>query len=386
VIGVGFMGRKVVECLLEAGHDVTVHDRSEQALAQVPAAAVRAGDLTAALTGQDAVLLLLRTGEQVVEVVRTLVAQLGGRPDAPVVVSSATVSTATTAAAAAACRAAGIGYVDAPVNGRPPHLTIFAGAGEADLERARPLLEQLGSHLHHLGPCGSGTAAKLVHQGVLYGTHLLVQEALALAGPAGLDRAGLLDALRTSSARGAVLDRVATGFSAEDLVAAPVDLVGKDLDLLGSLAAGAGVDAAMFRTLGSTYEAARRAGAGHEHFSRVLDHPAPDAGEEPGRGGTEVVREFIGLMNAGRLDRLGEVLADDFVWRGIDGGVREGVEGYLSGLGSSSYRITIERLVAEDDLVVARLRIRRADGTERVTHDMFRVAGGRIREEWSGHA
>jgi 3-hydroxyisobutyrate dehydrogenase-like beta-hydroxyacid dehydrogenase len=63
---------------------------------------------------------------------------------------------------------------DAPVHGPPASaragsLAIFAG-GDADvLERARPVLELLGSVLH-VGPLGSAAGAKLIVQTTLVGT------------------------------------------------------------------------------------------------------------------------------------------------------------------------------------------------------------------------
>lgn len=387
VVGLGFLGSKVAASLVEGGHRVTVYDRSEDALSDAPKGAVRAANIADAAVGQDAIILLLRTSGQVKQVVQVLVEHLasGEGSVGPAIVSCATVSIETAIEAEALCRSVGLTFVDAPVNGRPPNMTIFVGADEEAYHRVKPVLTELGSHLHHMGPSGAGTATKLIHQGMLFGTHLLLQESLALGSRKGLDRGALLRALQTSSAGSAAVDRVAAGFADDELRGASIDLIGKDLDLVASMAAGVELETDLLSRLQVIYDNARQGGGGGEHFSRILECPARKA--DPGTANPQtVVAELIDLVNDDRLDLLEKVLAEEFVWHGIDGHTRAGVDAYRQRLQSAKYDISIERMVVDADIAVARLCIRRGDGTGRVTHDIFRVEGGRIHEEWSGHA
>ena len=62
------------------------------------------------------------------------------------------------------CDQRGIRFIDAPVTGRPPKLTIFAGS---DHELPAPLVEVFGSYsakVVHTGPNGTGSAMKLANQ------------------------------------------------------------------------------------------------------------------------------------------------------------------------------------------------------------------------------
>lgn len=107
-----------------------------------------------------------------------------------------------------ATRAAAIGIdvVDAPVSGgvagaRAGTLTIMVGGGDADVARARPLLDDLGRSTVHVGPVGAGHALKALNN-LLSATHLLVSaEALAVGQAFGLDAATMLEAINGSSGR-----------------------------------------------------------------------------------------------------------------------------------------------------------------------------------------
>jgi 3-hydroxyisobutyrate dehydrogenase/2-hydroxy-3-oxopropionate reductase len=86
----------------------------------------------------------------------------------------------------------GASLLDAPVLGSLPEaetgsLTIFVGGTAPDLERARPVLRELGTPLH-VGGLGAGSAAKLVANFTLFGVLGVVGEALAAAAALGLAR------------------------------------------------------------------------------------------------------------------------------------------------------------------------------------------------------
>ncbi len=105
----------------------------------------------------------------------------------------------------------GVHLVDAPVSGgsegaQKGTLTIFVGGDAADVERATPVLAGMGKTITHLGPLGSGQAAKAVNQVILAGTYLGVAEGLVLAMKSGLDPEQLVTALSGGAARSWVLE------------------------------------------------------------------------------------------------------------------------------------------------------------------------------------
>ena len=103
-----------------------------------------------------------------------------------------------------------LSMVDAPVSGgsegaKNATLTIFVGGDAADVERARPVLAAMGTTITHVGPIGSGQAAKAVNQVILAGTYLGVAEGIVLALKAGLDVEQLVAALSGGAAQSWVL-------------------------------------------------------------------------------------------------------------------------------------------------------------------------------------
>ena len=99
----------------------------------------------------------------------------------------------------------GLIYIDCPVTGLPDaaasgKLTLLVGADAADLEKARPFLEPIGSTIRHFGAVGSGTVYKLINN--LMGAIQIagIAEGLAIAEQAGLDMKLVLEAVETGVA------------------------------------------------------------------------------------------------------------------------------------------------------------------------------------------
>ena len=80
-----------------------------------------------------------------------------------------------------------------------------SAARRPDLERARPVLESLGTTITHVGPIGSGQAVKAVNQVILAGTYLGVAEGVVLALKSGLDVEQVVAALSGGAAQSWVL-------------------------------------------------------------------------------------------------------------------------------------------------------------------------------------
>ena len=90
-------------------------------------------------------------------------------------------------------RGVGGTVVDAPVSGSTATategtLTIMAGGTEDDVERARPVLESIGSRVYHLGATGTGAVMKLAVNSVIFALGQAISESLVLAERAGIER------------------------------------------------------------------------------------------------------------------------------------------------------------------------------------------------------
>ena len=133
----------------------------------------------------------------------------------------------------------GRGFVDAPVSGgvvgaEAASLTIMAGANQADMARARPVLAALGSRIFHVGSKpGQGATVKTINQ-LLCGVHIAAAaEALSLAEAAGLDTSLLVEMLGGSAASSWMLkDRGPRMLMDEPPVTSAVDIFVKDLGIV----------------------------------------------------------------------------------------------------------------------------------------------------------
>src|SRR5581483_1349618 len=105
----------------------------------------------------------------------------------------------------------GVAMIDAPVSGGSEGaengtLTIMCGGDAEAVDRARPILDVMGSKVTHIGPLGSGQLTKAVNQIMIAGYFEAVAEGLVFAMKAGLDADKVLEAIGAGMARSAVLE------------------------------------------------------------------------------------------------------------------------------------------------------------------------------------
>jgi 3-hydroxyisobutyrate dehydrogenase-like beta-hydroxyacid dehydrogenase len=132
-------------------------------------------------------------------------AAIGGLAPGALVIDFSTIAPATSVAVAERLAERGVAYLDAPVTGgtegaRAGTLSVLVGAEAADLERARPLLQVVGSRISHFGGVGAGQRAKAVNQVLVAGSYAAVAEAIALGQRLGLPMAVLCEALQAGAA------------------------------------------------------------------------------------------------------------------------------------------------------------------------------------------
>lgn len=156
-----------------------------------------ADDLSGLASSSDVVVLCVSADADVLEIVTAMLPAL--RPGT-VVVDCSTVSADTAREAARRLAAQSVDFLDAPVSGgvegaRAGTLAIMVGGSAAALERARPVLEAMGSKVTRFGPSGAGQAAKATNQILCAGVIQAVAEAMAFAKAEGLPLAELIDTL-----------------------------------------------------------------------------------------------------------------------------------------------------------------------------------------------
>ena len=240
VVGLGGMGSRIARRLLDAGHELVVWNRTA-AKAEALGAPVAASPAEAAARS-EAVITMVADPAALRDVTEGTEGVAAGAGDATVIEMS-------TVGPAAVERLASVletDLLDAPVLGslgeaESGSLSIFVGGKEAVFERWRELLAVLGTPIH-VGPTGSGAAAKLVANSTLFGALGVLGEALALAQELGLSRDSAFEVLaRTRIAAEAERRRPAVE-SGEYPPRFPLRLARKDADLIAEL----GLDLRLF--------------------------------------------------------------------------------------------------------------------------------------------
>jgi 3-hydroxyisobutyrate dehydrogenase-like beta-hydroxyacid dehydrogenase len=199
-LGLGLMGTPMATRLLEAGHDVTVWDRTAARTAPLVERGAQAADTPAVATaGADVVFTMLANPAALDQVLSDEL--LGTLRPGQVLIDMSTVGPAEIRSLDQRLPSQ-VTLVDSPVRGSVPEATegrliIYVGATEADFEKVRPLLTVLGTP-HHVGGPGAGAETKVVVNLTLGVTMAALGEALALGDTFGLDRTTLLDILAES--------------------------------------------------------------------------------------------------------------------------------------------------------------------------------------------
>lgn len=203
-IGLGNMGSGIAMNLLNAGHELTVYNRTpDKAKSLVEKGARAAKDVADACRG-DVVFTMLADDHAVESVAfgdKGIIASL--RPSA-IHVSSSTISVELSERLAGAHASKGQRFIAAPVFGRPEAaaaaklFVVVAGPPDA-VDTCMPLLEAIGQKVFRFGDKPS--SANLVK---LSGNFLIVSvieslsEAMALVGKAGMDQHQYLDFLTST--------------------------------------------------------------------------------------------------------------------------------------------------------------------------------------------
>jgi 3-hydroxyisobutyrate dehydrogenase/2-hydroxy-3-oxopropionate reductase len=228
--------------LRDAGHDVVVYNRTRERAEQT-GAAVADSPQEAAARG-DVVIVSLADDAAVKAVYSELVTGL--RPDT-VVLETSTIHPDTVRGLAPLVGQHSAALLDAPVSGSVPvvqrgELTFMVGGDAAALERARPVIDTLGTRVFHLGEIGTGAVMKLAVNVVIQALNQAVSEALVLAEKAGVPRALAYDVFAASAVAAPFVHYKREAFVNPDQAPAAfiLDLVAKDMDLAQSLARGVG--------------------------------------------------------------------------------------------------------------------------------------------------
>jgi 3-hydroxyisobutyrate dehydrogenase len=199
VAGLGAMGSAIAARLMEAGHQVTVWNRTAaktRSLADAGATAV--GSPAAVAAASDAVITILTDAAAIDAVYDGPSGLLSGDVKDKLFVDMSTVPPKVETTLAVKVRGRGAVFVECPVGGstmpaRQGKLLGLMGAEPADAARARPILEQLCRKVEHCGAVGAGSSMKLAINLPLMVAWQAYGEAFAIARDVGWEPKRLID-------------------------------------------------------------------------------------------------------------------------------------------------------------------------------------------------
>src|SRR5215210_6339942 len=211
-IGLGIMGLPMAKNLMQAGYDLSVHNRSpEKAQELGEQGATVATSPKEVAENSDVIITMLPDSPQVRDVVAGEGGLLEGITEGSLLIDMSTISPVVTEELAEAVKQQGASMLDAPVSGGDVGaiegtLSIMVGGDQGDFERAKPLFEAMGKTVTHVGPIGAGQVTKAANQVVVALTIEAVSEALVLGSAGGVSPEKVLEVLSGGLAGNKVME------------------------------------------------------------------------------------------------------------------------------------------------------------------------------------
>lgn len=274
VVGLGAMGSRVARRLLEAGNEVMVWNRTESRTAPLLEAGAKGAQNPAdAASRSEAVITMVADPAALRQVTEGAEGIAAGADASTTVIEMSTVGPEALSWLASALPD-GTRLLDAPVLGslseaEAGRLHVFIGGPARLVERWTPLLSELGTPLH-VGPLGSGAAAKFVANSTLFPVLAALGESLALADALGLDREKTY-AVLAGTPLGQQLRRRRPALESGDYPARfSLSLARKDAELIAEAAEAAGIDLRLAKAARAWFQEAHEGGWGERDYASVL--------------------------------------------------------------------------------------------------------------------
>ncbi|MDQ9094166.1 NAD(P)-dependent oxidoreductase [Pseudoalteromonas haloplanktis] len=277
-IGLGVMGYPMAGHLVNAGHTVTVYNRTtakaEQwaqqysgEVALTPALAAKGADIVFMCVGNDDDLRSVVYGENGV---------LTGMADGTILVDHTTTSAEVAREVSAKAALQNIAFIDAPVSGGQAGaengvLTVMAGGDAAVFAKVQPVMAAFSRFSQLLGEVGSGQLCKMVNQICIAGVVQGLAEGLHFAKQAGLDGEKVIETIAKGAAGSWQMEnRHKTMLAGEYEFGFAVDWMRKDLGIALDEAKSNGATLPMTATVDQYYADVQALGGGRYDTSSLL--------------------------------------------------------------------------------------------------------------------
>jgi 2-hydroxy-3-oxopropionate reductase len=282
-IGLGLMGSAMVERLQAQGHKLTImanrsRPRVDAAVARGATEVSTPKDVAAAA---DIVMLCMDTSASVEGRMRGADGVLAGLRPGAVVIDFGTSLPASTRTLGEETTAAGGTYLDGPLGRTPAHavdglLNIMCSGDMVAFEKVKPVLQDLGENVFHLGALGSGHTIKLLNNFFGMTVANAMAEAFAVADVAGIERSALYDVMSAGPLRSGMMDFV-KGYAVDgdpSQLAFSIQNAAKDVGYYAQMTQDAGVQSVMSAGALKGLTAATEDGRGDDMVSQIVDYYA----------------------------------------------------------------------------------------------------------------
>lgn len=214
-IGLGLMGAAMVGRLQDKGYSVTaLANRNRTGIdAAIARGASEAANGREVAQASDIIMLCMGTSDQVESRMRGADGVIAGLSAGKIVVDFGTSLPGSTRALGEEVAATGATMLDAPLGRTPSHakdglLNIMGSGDKAAFDSIRPVLDDLGENVFHLGPLGAGHTIKLINNFYAMTSANAMSEAFAICDVAGVDRQALYDVLAAGPNHSGMMDFV----------------------------------------------------------------------------------------------------------------------------------------------------------------------------------
>ena len=203
-IGLGAMGGRMANRLLDKGHAVVGHNRTRSKAQWLIDRGMTWGDTPKAVADAADVIFVMVTDSNALEGVSNGPdGFLAGLRQGKIVIDMSTVSPAVSRTVVAKVREKGADMVDAPVAGSVAtldagKLSVMVGGNRATFDRIKAILDDVGPKVTHVGDNGLALSLKIAHNLSLAVQMLAFSEGVLLAEKSGISREVAVDVLTHS--------------------------------------------------------------------------------------------------------------------------------------------------------------------------------------------
>src|SRR5882672_8367525 len=200
-VGLGVMGGNMVARLLEKGHTVTGYNRTKAKAQKLIDRGMKWADSPRAVAqASDVVFTMLTNAPALAAVHEGPDGLLAGLAAGKFLIDMSTVSPDVSRALAAKVRAKGADMIDAPVSGsvitlQQGKLSVMVGGRKETFERLKPLLQDIGPKVTHVGDNGVALSMKIAVNLQLAVQMMAFSEGVLLAEKSGIPRAVAVDVM-----------------------------------------------------------------------------------------------------------------------------------------------------------------------------------------------